>query len=133
MNFNENESRSEILLKYWGFTKFRDSQEEIIDNVIENKDVLALLPTGGGKSLCYQLPAILKKGTCIVISPLIALMEDQVSDLQKKGINATYLNSNHRFKDIDRILDNVIYGDVKFLFISPVSYTHLTLPTTPYV
>ena len=119
MNFNENESRSEILLKYWGFTKFRDSQEEIIDNVIENKDVLALLPTGGGKSLCYQLPAILKKGTCIVISPLIALMEDQVSDLQKKGINATYLNSNHRFKDIDRILDNVIYGDVKFLFISP--------------
>ena len=119
MNFNENESKSEILLKYWGFTKFRDSQEEIIDNVIENKDVLALLPTGGGKSLCYQLPAILKKGTCIVISPLIALMEDQVSDLQKKGINATYLNSNHRFKDIDRILDNVIYGNVKFLFISP--------------
>lgn len=107
------------LLKYWGYNKFRDAQKEIIDQVLEKKDVLALLPTGGGKSLCFQLPAILLEGTCLVISPLIALMEDQVNQLLKKGISATYLNSFHNYKEIDRILDNVIYGEIKILYISP--------------
>lgn len=107
------------LLKYWGYNKFRDAQKEIIDKVLEKKDVLALLPTGGGKSLCFQLPAILLEGTCLVISPLIALMEDQVNQLLKKGISATYLNSFHNYKEIDRILDNVIYGEIKILYISP--------------
>ena len=119
MNFVENDLKLKILRKYWGFKEFRECQEEIIENVIQKKDVLALLPTGGGKSLCYQLPAIILKGTCLVISPLIALMEDQVNQLQKKGVEATYLNSSHSFRDIDRILDNVIYGSIKILYISP--------------
>jgi ATP-dependent DNA helicase RecQ len=119
MNFVENDLKLKILRKYWGFKEFRESQEEIIENVLQKKDVLALLPTGGGKSLCYQLPAIILKGTCLVISPLIALMEDQVNQLQKKGVEATYLNSSHSFRDIDRILDNVIYGSIKILYISP--------------
>ena len=119
MNFVENDLKLKILQKYWGFKEFRESQEEIIENVLQKKDVLALLPTGGGKSLCYQLPAIILKGTCLVISPLIALMEDQVNQLQKKGVEATYLNSSHSFRDIDRILDNVTYGSIKILYISP--------------
>ena len=119
MNFLENDLKLKILRKYWGYKEFRESQEEIIENVLQKKDVLALLPTGGGKSLCYQLPAIILKGTCLVISPLIALMEDQVNQLQKKGIEATYLNSSHSYRDIDRILDNVIYGSIKILYISP--------------
>ena len=100
---------------------FDETHEEIIDNVLQKKDILALLPTGGGKSLCYQLPAIILKGTCLVISPLVALMEDQVNQLEKKGIEATYLNSSHSFREIDRILDNVIYGSIKILYISKIS------------
>jgi ATP-dependent DNA helicase RecQ len=119
MSFLEKDLKYKILSRYWGFKKFRESQEEIIENVLQGKDVLALLPTGGGKSLCYQLPAIILEGTCLVISPLIALMEDQVNQLQKKGIEATYLNSSHSFRDIDRILDNVIYGSIKILYVSP--------------
>ncbi len=119
MNFVNNDLKLKILRKYWGFKEFRESQGEIIENVLQKKDVLALLPTGGGKSLCYQLPAIILEGTCLVISPLIALMEDQVNQLQKKGIEATYLNSSHSYRDIDRILDNVIYGSIKILYISP--------------
>ena len=86
MNFVENDLKLKILRKYWGYKEFRESQEEIIENVLQKKDVLALLPTGGGKSLCYQLPAIILKGTCLVISPLIALMEDQVNQLKKKKV-----------------------------------------------
>ncbi len=119
MNFVNNDLKLKILRKYWGFKEFRESQGEIIENVLQKKDILALLPTGGGKSLCYQLPAIILEGTCLVISPLIALMEDQVNQLQKKGIEATYLNSSHSYRDIDRILDNVIYGSIKILYISP--------------
>ena len=116
---NNREALIKLLKKYWGFDEFRDSQKEIIDFVLQKKDVIALLPTGGGKSLCYQLPAVLMEGTCLVISPLIALMEDQVSQLTKKGIKAAYINSSLHFKDIDRILDNVIYGNIKILYISP--------------
>ena len=116
---NTREALIKVLKKYWGFDEFRDSQKEIIDFVLQKKDVVALLPTGGGKSLCYQLPAVLMEGTCLVISPLIALMEDQVSQLTKRGIKAAYINSSLHFKDIDRILDNVIYGNIKILYLSP--------------
>ena len=116
---NNREALIKLLKKYWGFDEFRDSQKEIIDFVLQKKDVIALLPTGGGKSLCYQLPAVLMDGTCLVISPLIALMEDQVSQLTKRGIKTAYINSSLHFKDIDRILDNVIYGNIKILYVSP--------------
>ena len=108
-----------ILNKYWGFNSFRGSQEKIIKNIFSNKDTLALLPTGGGKSICYQVPALAKEGLCIVISPLIALMTDQVNNLKKKNINAECIHSNHSKKEIDRILDNCIYGNVKLLYLSP--------------
>ena len=116
---NNREALIKVLKKYWSFDEFRDSQKKIIDFVIQKKDVVALLPTGGGKSLCYQLPAVLMEGTCLVISPLIALMEDQVNQLLKRGIKAAYINSSLHFKDIDRILDNVIYGNIKILYLSP--------------
>ena len=116
---NNGEALIKVLKKYWGFDEFRDSQKRIIDFVLQKKDVIALLPTSGGKSLCYQLPAVLMEGTCLVISPLIALMEDQVNQLLKKGIKAAYINSSLHFKDIDRILDNVIYGNIKILYLSP--------------
>ena len=116
---NNREALINVLKKYWGFNEFRDSQKRIIDFVIQKKDVVALLPTGGGKSLCYQLPAVLMEGTCLVISPLIALMEDQVNQLLKRGIKAAYINSSLHYKDIDRILDNVIYGNIKILYLSP--------------
>ena len=108
-----------ILKKYWGFESFRGSQEQIIQNIFSNKDTLALLPTGGGKSICYQIPALAKEGVCIVITPLIALMMDQVNNLKKKQINAECIHSNNSKKDIDRILDNCIYGNVKLLYLSP--------------
>ena len=113
------DNKFEILKKYWGHEKFRPLQEEIINQVIQKKDLLALLPTGGGKSICYQLPAILSEGVCLVISPLIALMQDQVLQLQKIGVNAELINSSIDFKHIDRILDNCIYGKVKLLYLSP--------------
>ena len=113
------DNKFKILKKYWGHEKFRPLQEEIINQVIQKKDLLALLPTGGGKSICYQLPAILSEGVCLVISPLIALMQDQVLQLQKIGVNAELINSSIDFKNIDRILDNCIYGKVKLLYLSP--------------
>ena len=116
---NNREALINVLKKYWGFDEFRELQKRIIDFVLQKKDVIALLPTGGGKSLCYQLPAVLMEGTCLVISPLIALMEDQVNNLITKGIKAAYINSSLHFKDIDRILDNVIYGNIKILYLSP--------------
>ena len=109
----------EILKEYWGYTSFRSLQEEIINEVVSNNDTLALLPTGGGKSICYQIPALLQEGICIVISPLIALMEDQVSNLKSKGIKAIALTSGLHFSEIDTLLDNCIHGNYKFLYISP--------------
>ena len=116
---NNKDALIKVLKKYWGFEEFRDSQKKIIDLVLQKKEVIALLPTGGGKSLCYQLPAVLMEGTCLVISPLIALMEDQVNQLLKRGIKEAYINSSLHYKDIDRILDNVIYGNIKILYLSP--------------
>ncbi len=108
-----------ILKQYWGYSQFRPLQKEIIEAVLEEKDVLALLPTGGGKSLCYQLPAICKPGLCLVISPLIALMKDQVDQLNKQGIKAYAIYTGITNREIDIILDNCIYGDVKLLYVSP--------------
>ena len=109
----------EILKAYWNFDAFRAKQLEIINASLEGKDCLALLPTGGGKSLCYQVPGMMKEGVCLVISPLIALMEDQVTNLKSRGINAVAINSSMSKKQIDITLDNAIYGPIKFLYVSP--------------
>ena len=108
-----------ILERYWNFTEFKPLQEDIINAVIEGEDTFALLPTGGGKSLCFQIPSLAKEGICIVISPLIALMKDQVQKLQDQGIKAMALTSGIPPQQIDTLLDNCIYGNYKFLYISP--------------
>ncbi len=108
-----------ILQKYWGHESFKSLQEEIINGAYNNKDVVALLPTGGGKSLCFQIPALLKDGICIIISPLVALIEDQVKSLQNKGIKALAITGGISFQDLDALLDNCIYGNYKFLYLSP--------------
>lgn len=109
----------EILKKYWGYDKFRPLQEDIITSVLDGCDTLALLPTGGGKSICFQVPAMALDGLCIVVSPLIALMKDQVQHLKEKGIKAEALVSGIRVSDTERIMNNCIYGDTKFLYVSP--------------
>ena len=108
-----------ILKKYWGHDAFRPLQEQIIDAVMQNKDVLALLPTGGGKSICFQVPAMQKKGICLVISPLIALMKDQVERLNKIGIPSLMIHSGMHFMEVKRTLHNAVYGNYKFLYLSP--------------
>lgn len=107
------------LQKFWGHTGFRAQQEEIIDTVLAGKDALALLPTGGGKSLCYQLPAILKPGIVLVISPLLSLMRDQVTQLELRGIKAMYIPGGTLYRELDTLLDNCIYGNYKLLYLSP--------------
>jgi len=109
----------QILQEYWKYTDFKPLQEDIITSILENNDTLALLPTGGGKSICFQIPAMIKEGICIVISPLIALMQDQVNNLQQKGIKAIALTSGIKYSELDTLLDNCIYGNYKFLYISP--------------
>lgn len=113
------ENPKELLKKYWGHDEFRLPQEEIIQCALEDKDVLVLLPTGGGKSICYQIPGLLRKGITIVVSPLIALMKDQVQQLKSKGILAGAIYSGMSLKEIDTTLDNCIYGGYKFLYVSP--------------
>ncbi|WGQ12540.1 ATP-dependent DNA helicase RecQ [Pedobacter gandavensis] len=112
-------SEAEILKKYWGFDTFRPLQSDIISSVLNGHDTLALLPTGGGKSLCFQLPALAREGICIVISPLIALMKDQVENLKAKGIEAVAIYAGMGKREIDILLDNCIYGKIKFLYLSP--------------
>ncbi|WP_417876377.1 RecQ family ATP-dependent DNA helicase [Winogradskyella sediminis] len=109
----------EVLERYWNHTSFRPLQEEIITSVLNREDTFALLPTGGGKSVCFQIPALIQDGICIVISPLIALMKDQVNTLKAKGIKAIALTSGMSYKDLDTQLDNCIYGNYKFLYLSP--------------
>lgn len=109
----------EILNNYWGYQSFREKQEEIIRCIIRGEDTLAVLPTGGGKSICFQIPALYKKGVCIVVSPLVALMQDQVEALKKKGIKAIFIHSAMSKRQIDVALDNAAYGDYKFLYVSP--------------
>ncbi len=109
----------QILKQYWNHDDFRPMQEEIIKSVLLGHDTLALLPTGGGKSVCFQVPAMAKEGICIVVSPLIALMKDQVENLQAKGIEAVSIVSGMSKREIDIALDNCIYSPVKFLYLSP--------------
>jgi ATP-dependent DNA helicase RecQ len=109
----------EILHQYWGHKQFRPLQEDIIQSVLEGKDTLALLPTGGGKSICFQVPAMAKEGICLVISPLIALMKDQVENLNKRDIKAKAIYSGMSYREINITLDNCIHGDIKFLYLSP--------------
>jgi ATP-dependent DNA helicase RecQ len=112
-------NEAEILKRYWGFDAFRPMQEEIIRSVLDGQDTLALLPTGGGKSVCFQVPAMVMEGICIVVSPLIALMKDQVEHLKAKGIEAVAIYSGMGKREIDILLDNCIYGKIKFLYLSP--------------
>lgn len=109
----------ELLKKYWGYSTFQGSQEKIITAILEKQDVLALMPTGGGKSLCYQLPALASDGLCIVVSPLIALIHDQVESLKKRQIKAIALTGGITIEALSAILDNCMYGNYKFLYLSP--------------
>ena len=109
----------QILQKYWNHSSFRTPQEEIINSVLNGKDTFALMPTGGGKSICFQIPALMQKGICLVISPLIALMKDQVANLQKRDIKAIALTGGIKSDEIIDLLDNCQYGNYKFLYLSP--------------
>ena len=108
-----------ILQKYWKHDQFRSLQAEIITSVLNGKDTLALLPTGGGKSICFQVPALMKEGICLVISPLIALMKDQVANLQKRDIKAMALIGGIQSEELITLLDNCEFGNYKFLYLSP--------------
>lgn len=108
-----------ILKQYWGFDTFRPGQEEIIQSVLDGHDTLAILPTGGGKSICFQVPVLAQDGICLVVSPLIALMKDQVENLRKRGVSAAAIHSGQPLREMDLLLDNCVYGGVKFLYVSP--------------
>ena len=110
---------NEILKHYWGYDDFRGIQREIIESIGAGRDTLGLMPTGGGKSIAFQVPALAKEGLCIVITPLIALMKDQVANLRSRGIKATAIYSGMRSSDIVKALENCIFGDYKFLYVSP--------------
>jgi len=107
------------LEQYWNYTEFKPLQEDIINSVLDGEDTFALLPTGGGKSICFQIPALIREGICVVISPLIALMKNQVQILNDKGIKALALTSGISYDQLDTLLDNCIYGNYKFLYLSP--------------
>lgn len=109
----------EILKQYWGYTHFRPPQDEIIQAVLEKQDVIAILPTGGGKSVCFQVPTLMQEGLCLVITPLIALMQDQVKQLKQRGIAAVSVHAGMHHREIDITLDNCVFGQIKFLYLSP--------------
>ncbi|MES2794479.1 MAG: ATP-dependent DNA helicase RecQ [Bacteroidota bacterium] len=113
----------EILKKFWGYDSFRPLQEEVIKAVLSGNDTLALLPTSAGKSICFQVPAMAIEGICIVVTPLIALMKNQVENLRNKGIKAVAIYSGMHHQEIDTLLDNCVYGEVKFLYVSPERLT----------
>ena len=119
-----NKNVKDILQTYWGASMFRTGQQEAISAVLDRRDCLVVLPTGGGKSLCYQLPALLLPGVCVVISPLIALMSDQVEGLHKKGIRAMHISGCMQEDDLVRALDNCKFGNFKFLYLSPERAQH---------
>ena len=108
-----------LLKRYWGYGSFRPLQEDIVDSVLSGNDTMVLLPTGGGKSLCYQLPPLMMEGLCLVVSPLIALMKDQVVQLHAKHIKAACITSGMSHADISAVLNNSLYGGLKFLYVSP--------------
>ncbi len=118
MSYNKAKGH-QILKKYWGYDTFRSLQEEVIASVIEKQDTLALMPTGGGKSLCFQIPALYMDGLCLVITPLISLMKDQVAHLKKKHIPALAIHSGMNFLEVRQAFENALYGPYKFLYLSP--------------
>ena len=109
----------QILTRYWGYSEFRELQLDIIESVAAGKDTLGLMPTGGGKSITFQVFSLSEEGICIVITPLIALMKDQVENLNRKGIKALKIHSGMSSREIKITLDNAVWGDYKFLYISP--------------
>src|SRR3970040_680030 len=109
----------QILKKYWKHDSFRSLQNEIIDSVLSGQDSFALMPTGGGKSVCFQIPAMMNEGICLVISPLVALMTDQVDNLQQRNIKAIALTGGIRSDEMIDLLDNCQFGNYKFLYLSP--------------
>ncbi len=109
----------EVLQQYWGYDAFRPMQEEIISAAADGKDVLAILPTGGGKSVCFQVPALMREGIALVVTPLIALMKDQVQNLEARGIRALSIHAGMERREVELVLNNAAYGDFKFLYVSP--------------
>lgn len=109
----------DVLREYWGYESFRPKQEDIVNAALEGKDVLAILPTGGGKSVCFQVPAMMREGIAIVVTPLIALMKDQVQNLSRRGIKALCVNAGMGRREVELTLNNAAYGDFKFLYVSP--------------
>jgi ATP-dependent DNA helicase RecQ len=109
----------ETLKAYWGYDSFRPMQERIIEEALAGRDVLAILPTGGGKSVCFQVPAMMKDGLALVVTPLVALMKDQVQNLAARGIKAIAVHAGLNRHEVDIALNNAAYGDCKFLYVSP--------------
>ena len=116
---NDKNTPLTILKEYWGYDSFRSMQEEIVRTALEGRDVLAILPTGGGKSVCFQVPAMIREGIAIVVTPLIALMKDQVQNLNARGIKALCINAGMGRREVEVALSNAAYGDFKFLYVSP--------------
>ena len=110
---------AQVLGKYWGYDAFRPSQEEVIKSALEGKDVLAIMPTGGGKSICFQVPGLIAEGLTLVVTPLIALMKDQTRNLEERGIRALAIHAGMTHREVDLALNNAAYGDCKFLYLSP--------------
>ena len=119
MSGKGNDRALEVLKEYWGYDSFRPKQEDIVRTALEGRDVLAILPTGGGKSVCFQVPAMIRPGIAIVVTPLIALMKDQVQNLTDRGIRALCINAGMGRREVDAALNNALYGDFKFLYVSP--------------
>ena len=119
MGENGSDRALEVLNEYWGYDSFRPKQEDIVRTALEGRDVLAILPTGGGKSVCFQVPAMIRPGIAIVVTPLIALMKDQVQNLTDRGIKALCINAGMGRREVDNALNNALYGDFKFLYVSP--------------
>ena len=119
MEHNHQENPIDVLREYWGYESFRPKQEDIVNAALEGRDVLAILPTGGGKSVCFQVPAMMREGIAIVVTPLIALMKDQVQNLSRRGIKALCVNAGMGRREVELTLNNAAYGDFKFLYISP--------------
>ena len=119
MSGNGSDRALEVLKEYWGHDSFRPKQEDIVLTALEGRDVLAILPTGGGKSVCFQVPAMIRPGIAIVVTPLIALMKDQVQNLTDRGIRALCIHAGMGRREVDTVLNNALYGDFKFLYVSP--------------
>lgn len=107
-----------ILKKYWGYDSFRPGQKSIVESILQGRDTLALLPTGGGKSIGFQVPGLILPGMALVVSPLIALMKDQVDGLLKRNITAAFLNSGQSWKEQKQIMENALQGHYRFLYVA---------------